>query len=165
MRFPCRVSATSSRGMLSIRPCVVQNQNEVGNFNTSLAFNGFCNNLSSLCVFFCPVEIQICTGASPTHKFSSVLALVIGCCYQIRACCIAMTELDTMLHVPVLCFKLNSNWCAHSHAFYTTGFSGCLPDIARLKLSASHGPSCLCLYINTLAYEDIVSRIMWQDLK
>jgi hypothetical protein len=107
----------------------------------------------------------LCTGASPTHEFSSVLAPVVGCCYQIHARCIAMTELDTKLYLPVLCFKLNSRLACTYTCGYTTGFSGCLPNVAILKLSASHGPSCLCLYINTLAYEDTVSRVMWQDLK
>jgi len=38
-------------------------------------------------LFFCPVELQFCTGASPTREFCSVLALVIGCCYEIHAAC------------------------------------------------------------------------------
>jgi hypothetical protein len=61
----------------------MQNQNKVGNFNTSLARNRFCAShvrLKSLC----PVELQSFAGASPTHEFSSVLAFVIGCCYQIH---------------------------------------------------------------------------------
>jgi len=111
--FPYRVSFTSSPDTLIVRPCVTQNSNRVDNLNTSLECNRFCVNLSSLCVrtcvcvcvrtcvcarvcicvwlaFLCHIEMHFCTGASPTHEFSSVLTPFVGCCYQIH----------TYMHIP-----------------------------------------------------------------
>jgi hypothetical protein len=95
--------------------------------------------------------MQFSTGASPTHEFSSILArhwlLLLNS--RIHAHCIAVTELDTMLYGPVLCFELNSRLTWTYTCILHYGFSGCLPNIANLKLSASRGLSCahVCVYV------------------
>ena len=179
VRFPCGVSFSSSPDMSSVRPCVMQDQNKVDNLNALLPCSRFCSNLSSLCV---------CLAFFLSHS-DAVLhwcfthAWVFFCCdtfrwlllpdSHIRAHCIAKTGLDSMLYGLVLCLELNSRLMRMYTCIIPHWFSGCLPNIASLKLSASHGPSCVCFmcvcvcthtHTHTLAHEDIVSRMMWQDL-
>jgi hypothetical protein len=113
----------------------------------------------SVCLaFFCPVELQFCTGASPTHEFSSVLALVIGCCYEIHiyvhAACHDWFAYDVVRTGALFQTKFKTDAYIHMHSTLVLWLSTqhCQFKTVSFSWTLLRVFVCMCVYVCVCVY-------------